>query len=160
MMAYVDVVAVMSQIGDGSRRNNEDNKAKWMVRGWGVCVLFILFFSFLSSFFVFVLYFPLFFLLCFVCFSSLVVCFLVLLYVSFFVFFFPYVLFFFLSPPPSEGVFIGGRGKENYLTLVQSCRRGRVAWAATVQLPTVLVLYVFFFVSMVGQKKSRLCWGF
>jgi len=98
MMAYVDVVAVMSQIGDGSRRNNEDNKAKWMVRGWGVCVLFILFFSFLSSFFVFVLYFPLFFLLCFVCFSSLVVCFLVLLYVSFFVFFFPYVLFFFCHP--------------------------------------------------------------
>jgi hypothetical protein len=42
---------------------------------------------------------------------------------------------FFLSPPPSERVFIGGRERENYPTPVQSCRRGRVAWAATVQPP-------------------------
>jgi len=111
---------------------------------------FLCFRSLLSP--IFSLMFRLFFLSCRL-FSRPPLCFL-------FCFFLSLCPLFFLSPPPSEGVFIGGRGKENYLTLVQSCRRGRVAWAATVQLPTVLVLYVFFFVSMVGQKKSRLCWGF
>jgi len=44
-------------------------------------------------------------------------------------------LFFVPLSPPGDGVFIRGRGRGSYPTPVQSWRRGRVAGAASVQLP-------------------------
>jgi len=141
-----------------------------MVRGWEFVFLlsfsYCFLFSFLSSFFLFFLCFPLFFLSIFsrlfrsfflssrqFCHPPL--CFLLYFFLSF-------CHLFFYRPPPSERVFIGGRGRENYPTPVQSCRRGRVAWATTVQPPQgcpQCLSPLFFFVSMVGHEKSVGCVG-
>ena len=169
-MAHGSVVVVTSQTGGGSKHSNEDSRRKWMVRGWEFVFLlsfsYCFLFSFLSSFFLFFLCFPLFFLSIFSrLFRSFFLsshqfcrpplCFLLCFFLSF-------CHLFFYRPPPSERVFIGGRERENYPTPVQSCRRGRVAWAATVQPPQgcpQCLSPLFFFVSMVGHEKSVGCVG-